>query len=381
MATAIIYADTSDGYISSSAVGAGAYTIVREGISLSANDSFESITCGQRFNIAQTAYYCYEMFLQYNTSTLPGDAVLTSVTESLYSLYGADGEAFTQEVRSFDWGSSLETADWRAGANLGSYLLLSSLNTGGITAGYNIFPSTSNFRNAINKSGYTRLMHNSSRHRAGIAPTTYESTSWCSANYAGTTQDPKLTITYAIDITGAATITGTGSLTASGEVEAYGAAAFTGAGDLTAAWSMQVSFLDAPTVTVRTPVATHVTVRSPTHSYTAHITPEPPEGTKIERIEDISTGDAAVCQSVAEALIARWGRTQLSVEGVIPLNVSLQFKQKLHITIPQAGIDENMVLQRKEHDIFADTTAIVCGDIILDDSELIARILQDLTNK
>lgn len=381
MATAIIYADTSDGSITSSAAGAGTYTTVREGIYLSASDSLVAISCGQYFDIVQTAYYCYEMFLQYNTSAVPDDAVLTSVTESLYSLFDASGTAFTQEVRSFDWGSSLETADWRAGANLGSYTLLSSLNTGGITAGYNIFPSTANFRAAINKVGQTRLFHSSSRHRAGTAPTTNERTSWRSANYAGTTQDPKLTVTYAMEITGAATITGAGSLTASGEVEVYGTAAFTGAGDLTAAWSMQASFLDAPTVTVRTPVATHVTVRSPTHSYTAHITPEPPEGTKIERIEDISTGDAAVCQSVAEALIAKWGRTQMSVEGVIPLNVSLQFKQKLHITIPQAGIDENMVLQRKEHDIFADTTAIVCGDIILDDSELIARILQDLTNK
>lgn len=193
---------------------------------------------------------------------------------------------------------------------------------------------------------------NSSRHRANTAPTTYEYVAWASHS-AGTTKSPKLVISIETDI-----ISGEALFSSSGNITAIGHVLST------------LNFLAEPSVTVRAPVATHVTVKSPTNSYTADTS----EATKIERIVQIVTGDEAVCQSIAEELIVRWGRQQVSVSGVIPLDVRLKFKEKIHIKIPQAGIDEPLTLQRKEHDIIGETTSIVCGDIILDDSELIARI-------
>jgi hypothetical protein len=85
-----------------------------------------------------------------------------------------------------------------------------------------------------------------------------------------------------------------------------------------------------------------------------------------------------VCQNIAEQLIARWGAEQKSVTGKIPLNLTLDLKQKIHVQIAEAGIDEEMILQKKEHDLNAGTTTLTLGDIILDDAELIARIIDDL---
>lgn len=381
MATITIYGNTSDGMILSQNV---TYSVARTGGDKTVYTT-SNLQVGQNF-VASSYYEIHEFFTEYDTSAIAGMTV-TAALERLTLLNDYSTTDFVDEVRAYNWGGSLTTADWIAGENLGNYPQIIEKNTNTITSGANDFvidEFLSNFITQINSLGKASFVHSSRNHRNNAAPTGIQSVVWRSADAAGTTNDPRLIIEYetaATELSG--TLTGTGDMTGTLRVLRYLSGTLTGAGDMSGTLRvlMYSHFLGAPTVTVRTPVATHVTVRSPTHSYTAHITPEPPVGTKIERIEEVSAGDAAVCQSVAEALIARWGRTQLSVEGAIPLDLRLRFKQKLHVTIPQAGIDGVMVLQRKEHDVFAGTTAVTLGDIILDDSELIARILQDLTNK
>lgn len=139
-------------------------------------------------------------------------------------------------------------------------------------------------------------------------------------------------------------------------------------------------FLKDPSVSTQSPQATHVIVRVRGTSIeaSAYISPEPPVEKRIIRLVIIDAGTIEVCQTVANALINRWGREQKSVKGTIPLNVRLSFKDKVRVRVPQAGIDEDMTLQRKEHSITGAETSIMCGDIILGDSELIARIIDDL---
>jgi hypothetical protein len=139
-------------------------------------------------------------------------------------------------------------------------------------------------------------------------------------------------------------------------------------------------FLEAPTVDITNPIATHVIVTSPTNTYTAHTTPEAAAADMIERAVTIAEGNATVCQAVAEALIARWGVEQISVTGKIPLMLTLDFKEYVHITIPYANIDTDMQLQRKIHTILSNDTytTITLGNISVDANELIARILDEL---
>ncbi len=126
-------------------------------------------------------------------------------------------------------------------------------------------------------------------------------------------------------------------------------------------WTLEYSFtaiqllyfLETPRVETRGPIATHITVRSKETG--AEATAE--DGTvasdkRIERLVEIDDGDASVCQEVADRLLARWGEEQVSVSGDINLTVTLDFKQKVSIIIPEAGLGtvdtEELQIEREE---------------------------------
>jgi hypothetical protein len=141
-----------------------------------------------------------------------------------------------------------------------------------------------------------------------------------------------------------------------------------------------IQFIDMPTIQLEPQQATHVTVkvRGTSTEYTAVVDPVPPPDKAVERLFYIQAGDQSTCQKVAEAFLAKLGRPQVRVSGVIPLTVTLKFGQKVKVVIPEAGINEEMVLQRKEHRINEREAAtyVVLGDIIVSDNELLARILE-----
>ena len=194
MATLVVYAKASDGYINSSHSD---YAIARAGGSLGYDSSGAYVICGQRNSSA--VFYCYEAFFQYDTSSLFDTAIVTAAKEELYLYSDLTTTDYTEEVRTFDWGDTLTTADWVAGANLGNYTLLSSKAVSP-SAGYNEFPTSANFIAAINTTGDTRLFHSSDRHRLGNEPTEDgdEYIMWYSTDQTGTDNDLKLTIDYTI---------------------------------------------------------------------------------------------------------------------------------------------------------------------------------------
>jgi len=134
-------------------------------------------------------------------------------------------------------------------------------------------------------------------------------------------------------------------------------------------------FHDDPTVSARGPLATRVTVKSDTDQYTATVEGIEIEN-RIERVVHIDIGDEEICQKIAEELLERWKDEQLTVTGDIDLTVTLRFREKVLVKVPAYEIDEMMILQRKEHDIEMETTRVTVGDLILDESELISRILE-----
>ncbi len=136
-------------------------------------------------------------------------------------------------------------------------------------------------------------------------------------------------------------------------------------------------FIEEPQIRTQGVIATHVTVRSPSAEYTAEIALTPAENT-IERLVEIKEGNADTCQAVAEGLLDRWGREQLSITGRVPLVVTLRFKELVKVFISSAEIDGDYILQRKEHNLSQFETRVTVGDIILSDDELIARIMEEL---
>ena len=143
-------------------------------------DDPNTFDVGQYYNGTDT-YYCYEAFLDFDTSSIPDSDVIDSAVLSLYDYYGGYlGTHFTVQARAFDWGGQpIEKADYRSGdpadsGSLDEYTLLATYNTtSGWGAGvqYRVFTSESAFVSNINKTGATRIVLNSSRHLAGNTPT------------------------------------------------------------------------------------------------------------------------------------------------------------------------------------------------------------------
>jgi hypothetical protein len=200
MTTDTFYGDTGDGAITSD--DSATYSTVRAGNSLAASTSGTSGSCGQRKSTAPE-FFCYELFLAFTTSSIPDTATLSAGTLSLYASLDQSATAeFVNELRLKDWsGGGLTTADWVAGADLGGLTLLATKDTtGGIaTDAYTEFTSEAALLSNISLTGTNYYMLCSSLHRLGTEPSTGEQrVFWYLSDNAGTTNDPKLVVTYTV---------------------------------------------------------------------------------------------------------------------------------------------------------------------------------------
>lgn len=199
------FSSTADGRIVSSGAN---YNSARAGGSLTANDSNTADRVGQ-YGFFST-WECYESFLSFDTSSLPDTDTIDSAVLAVYGSTDSTGTSdFTIRARIHDWGGSLTTTDWVAGANLSGKTLVASFDTSGFsTSGYNSFTSESAFTSNVNKTGTTYLIISSSRHEAGTTAGQQEQVQFYMANESGTSKDPKLTVTHTAS-SASATITGT----------------------------------------------------------------------------------------------------------------------------------------------------------------------------
>jgi hypothetical protein len=146
------------------------YTTARSGSNLSGPGS--GITVGQIWN-SGPLFAINEAFVEFDLSSLPplavdGVELRGQVTSSLVNT------AFTIEARARDFGPSLTTADWVAGASLSGLTLLASVAAPGST-GPITFTNEAALMTAINTAragdGILRMILHSSRTRTNNAPT------------------------------------------------------------------------------------------------------------------------------------------------------------------------------------------------------------------
>ncbi|MGH2710168.1 MAG: hypothetical protein ACRDH9_03060 [Actinomycetota bacterium] len=185
--TTTFFASSVGGYVSSTDA---VYATARTSGTLAADDGL-IVRIGQT-----TGYVCNEGFVKFNTSSIPDDDAISSATLSLDGVSDDSTTDFIAEARLQDWGTGLQTSDWVSGADL-SMTLLATWDSAGYVAGYNDFTENgSNLRDSISKTGDTRILINSDRHRLGTAPTTSEVVEFNSADAAGTTEDPRLVVNH-----------------------------------------------------------------------------------------------------------------------------------------------------------------------------------------
>jgi hypothetical protein len=244
MTTTVVYADASDGYITSQGLEYdnegpvdGNYADARAGSgptsALTADTGSTSLTVGQDrvFGLAYS-YYVYEAFLSFDTSGIDDGDTVSAAVLNVTSHADSSTTDFTIQARLRDWGTGLTTADFVAGASLSGLTLLATYATSsGFTANTAYDFTDSAMPANVSKTGATRMLLCSSRTVGNNSPTGNELVAIKSADTTGTTSDPKLTVTHAAG--GGDNRTGTGSLSVTPSFSRTGVKAGSGTGSLT----------------------------------------------------------------------------------------------------------------------------------------------------
>lgn len=172
------------------------YSVARAGNGSKLVDISGELTLGQIF-VALT-YYCYESFLNFDTSSIPDSATIDTVQLEMYLTSDQSASDFTIEVASNDYGSTLTSTDFVAGNTTSALTNVATLATSGIgaTGAYKNFSEVgTTFRVTINKTGTTRLILRSNEFDDNSAPTGNEYVSFSRVNA------PRLRINYTVTAT------------------------------------------------------------------------------------------------------------------------------------------------------------------------------------
>lgn len=196
MATLVVFSGTNDGYMYSGATPT--YSLARTGAAtFSVNTASGTGIVGQE--LFSGNYYCYEAGFDFDTSALGAGVSVSSAILSLYAFSELHSSSFASVFRArlYDWGATWTSADWVNWAGSPSLPLLAHVAHNALTtSAYNDFIDDA-FAANVNKTGNTRILLDTDRLEAGTAPAAgQEYVTWVMADNAGTTQDPKLTITY-----------------------------------------------------------------------------------------------------------------------------------------------------------------------------------------
>lgn len=217
--TVTVNSTTGDGSVLSYTFS-GVYETARAGTdSLTTNTH---LLVGQTQDNSITYWDCYQSFLNFNLTGIgiPALTVFTSATLSLY--LEADGSTtnFNVEARTSNWGSSVDTADFVAGASLSGLTLLASVGTGSLIGAYNPFTESGTAlrdasATALAGDGIVRMLLDSDN-QANDSPPTLDENVIFESTTSASGHPPRLTLSYYLQVADAQTQSASGSVTPSG---------------------------------------------------------------------------------------------------------------------------------------------------------------------
>jgi hypothetical protein len=200
MAVTVVFAGTADGDISSSSA---TYTTAWNGggtagvPAATAND----LLVGQ-LNFGN--YILYQSFVDFDLSAInPGQTVSSAVMQTWLTTDSSTTNCTVIAVL-HDWGATVTSADWRIGSFWTGETWWTTIATNGIgSAGaYKSWSDTGDIRAlcTLFAGGDLNFVLSTDRMVAGVVPPDSEFVVWANASTAGTTNDPKITITHAEDL-------------------------------------------------------------------------------------------------------------------------------------------------------------------------------------
>lgn len=196
MTTTTVFSDALDGYIQSSNA---TYSLARAGSSLAVLNTDVTFGIGQ---LIFGSYVIFEGFVAFDTSSVPDTDLVSAVNLDVWLVADDSTTDFVIRVKDHNWGTSLTTADWVAGADLsGKTSVTATLNTStwGAVGAYKTFTGNASLiaMPALKSTDPVCLIIISDREQTGTAPSANEFATLSASEESGTTQDPKLTITHA----------------------------------------------------------------------------------------------------------------------------------------------------------------------------------------
>lgn len=191
MSTLLAYVDTNDGFLSSSGLN---YSNANTGSAATADTTSTTFWIGQNFS--NSIYRVNQSFIQHNHTVIPEQTVVSAYLRMVVD--NNTGSNFTRdlEFQDYNWGGTLEAADWRSGSQLNSgvtanrtnmFIGAQNLNSSSVMLLGNVQLQTGSFDVANSPRRYVGY---SSKQRTSSAPTGSEITQIRSADYAGTDFDP-----------------------------------------------------------------------------------------------------------------------------------------------------------------------------------------------
>lgn len=189
MTVNIAYASTTGGHIRSMDAN---YTTCRNGASLSVFASELSCAWGQA-QTGGTTYWVYETFESFSISVSAADSVVASYVQVVAN--SAFNPSFSRALQwyEYDWGSSLDSGDWRNAAWWsGKTVLATDMNMQMFSS--NIVTAGSDALTARIQAGTSplRMVTSTDRQVNGYTPSIQEDGSYRSADTSGTSDDPAL---------------------------------------------------------------------------------------------------------------------------------------------------------------------------------------------
>lgn len=248
MATTIFYAGLSDNFLLCDALD---YATSRAGDGNAAIDPATALGAYAGQEVAGSTYRSTQYFVSIDTSALRDDATVTAVAYSVYNNGSSYAANFTEEVRAYNWGASVDSTDWRPGSTLSGYTLCATrtLTTAGETGGLKSYSQAAGFPGQISKTGTTYLFHTTDRQRVGNVPSGTERVWVQAADQTGTTNDPRVTVTWT-GITQELASTRAGAATASGTASIKHPLAASRAGAATVSGTAEIAQVGVPTADV-----------------------------------------------------------------------------------------------------------------------------------
>lgn len=192
------YANTDDGWMDSSDAS---FATARAGSgSFYVGDVSEDLAVGNTTSAG--VFFLDQGYIRFDTSSIGDSDSIDAVELSLFQVnHDYNWAVGNHEARSgYTWsGSGVTSADWQDGTEYGALTLCATSAAGSMGSDstyYAYTESGTNFRSAINKTGYTELVLCVSTFASGTAATDLGYGIFRRADNTGTTQDPKLVVTH-----------------------------------------------------------------------------------------------------------------------------------------------------------------------------------------